>query len=99
MHRPINGSISTLSVKRDKVGDWFITITADEKENDQPFEQEDHGPIIKDMEFQSPIGIDLGLKALIMTSNDHQIEPPAFLMKSEKKLKTFSNIPIIILHW
>ena len=92
MHRPINETIKTLSIKCDKVGDWFITITADEKENNQPFEQEDHGPIIKgvmkeDMEFRSPIGIDLGLKALIMTSNDHQIEPPAFLMKSEMKLK------------
>ena len=47
MHRPINETIKTLSIKCDKVGDWFITITADEKENNQPFEQEDHGPIIK----------------------------------------------------
>ena len=92
MHRPINETIKTLSIKRDKVGDWFITITADEKENNQPFEQEDHGPIIKGVEFRSPIGIDLGLKALIMTSNDRQIEPPAFLMNSEKKLKKAQRI-------
>ena len=27
MHRPIIGEIKTLSIKRDKVGDWFITLT------------------------------------------------------------------------
>ncbi|EQD74818.1 hypothetical protein B1B_02453, partial [mine drainage metagenome] len=26
MHRPITGKIKTLSIKRDKVGDWFVTI-------------------------------------------------------------------------
>ena len=29
MHRTITGDIRTLSVKRDRVGDWFITVTAE----------------------------------------------------------------------
>ncbi|MHB1812960.1 MAG: RNA-guided endonuclease InsQ/TnpB family protein, partial [Thermoplasmataceae archaeon] len=29
MHRSITGDIRTLSVKRDRVGDWFITVTAE----------------------------------------------------------------------
>ncbi len=90
MHRPIIGEIKTLSVKRDNVGDWFITVTADQY-RDGGTERQEGGDLeehhANSPEFMNPIGIDLGLKALITTSDGEQIEPPHFLIKSEKKLK------------
>ncbi len=90
MHRPIIGEIKTLSVKRDPVGDWFITVTADQY-GDGGTERQEGGDLeehhANSPEFMNPIGIDLGLKALITTSDGEQIEPPHFLIKSEKKLK------------
>ncbi len=90
MHRPIIGEIKTLSVKRDTVGDWFITVTADQY-GDGGTERQEGGDLeehhANSPEFMNPIGIDLGLKALITTSDGEQIEPPHFLIKSEKKLK------------
>ncbi len=51
MHRSIAGDIRTISVKRDSVGGWFITITTEMK------------PIpSKSMEFINPACIDPGLK-------------------------------------
>ena len=60
LHRPISGDIKTLSIKRDRVGDWFMTITVDMRKGysadvrayniDRPCP-----------DFTIPIGIDLGL--------------------------------------
>ncbi len=84
MHRPITGTVRTLSVKRDNVGDWFITVTTDQNTDNVPDAQYgEHHP----HDFVNPIGIDLGLKALITTSDGKQIEPSKFFRKSEKKLK------------
>ena len=86
LHRPISGDIKTLSIKRDRVGDWFMTITVDMRKGysadvrayniDRPCP-----------DFTIPIGIDLGLKAIITTSDGVQVDPPKLLMESEKKLK------------
>ena len=62
-----------------------MTITAEtvpekRREMDIAVEEKEAIPV-------NPIGIDLGLKALITTSDGEQIEPPQFLRKSEKKLK------------
>ena len=84
MHRPITGTVRTLSVKRDNVGDWFITVTTDQNTDNVPDAQYgEHHP----HDFVNPIGIDLGLKALITTSDSDWIDSPRFLRKSEKKLK------------
>ena len=85
MHRPVTGSISTLTIKRDNVGDWFITVTADQYGNSGTETQEEYHTNFPG--FKKPIGIDLGLKALITTSDGDRIDPPRFLRKSEKKLK------------
>ena len=82
MHRQIEGEIRTLTIKRDKVGDWFITITTDLQGSPVMEEGMKHPH-----DFTSPIGTDLGLKTLITTSDGEYIAPPKFLRKSEKKLK------------
>ena len=86
MHRPSSGETKTLSIKRDRVGDWFMTITVDMRKGysadvlayniDRPCP-----------DFTIPIGIDLGLKSLITTSEGMHIEPPRFMRKSESNLK------------
>ena len=86
VHRRTDGVLKTLSVKRDRVGDWFMTITVDMQKGysadvrayniDRPCP-----------DFTIPIGIDLGLKAIITTSDGVQVDPPKLLMESEKKLK------------
>ncbi|MCL5803836.1 MAG: transposase [Candidatus Thermoplasmatota archaeon] len=90
MHRSVTGKIKTISIKRDSVGDWFITITSDSGIVDKHDSWEDQGneqPHANSPGFINPVGIDLGLRALITTSDGMQMEPPRFLMKSEKKLK------------
>ena len=90
MHRPVTGDIKTISIKRDSAGDWFITVTAGRYRNSGTETQEERNkeqPHANFPVFMNPIGIDLGLKALITTSDGIQIDPPRFLGKSEKKLK------------
>ena len=89
MHRSVTGDIRTVSVKHDSIGDWFITITSGHEagsEHDSREDYENEQPHSYSPEFMNPIGIDLGLKALITVSDGSQIEPPRFLRKSEKKL-------------
>ena len=85
MHRSVNGDIRTISVKRDSVGDWFITFTVETHSNRDKSEGNE---IMQDSQFQhvKPVGIDMGLKSIITTSDGIQIDPPRSLEKSDKKL-------------
>ena len=90
MHRSVTGEIRTLSIKRDSMGDWFISITTDQYMGggtEAWGERNEEEPYVNSPEFTNPAGIDLGLKALITTSGGEQIEPPRFLRKSERILK------------
>jgi putative transposase len=90
MHRSVTGDIRTISIKRDSVGDWFITIICDHEKGSEHDSWEDQGneqPHANSPGFTNPVGMDLGLRALITTSDGDQIDPPSFLRKSEKKLK------------
>ena len=84
MHRSVTGDIRTVSVKHDSVGDWFITMTfGTDIRSDSPVDE-----TTQDSQFQpvKPVGIDMGLKSIITTSDGIQIEPPQYMRKSEKKL-------------
>ena len=89
MHRSVIGDTKTLSVKRDHVGDWFVSLTVD-----AAHVQDDDGnkiPSIRNEEFHAT-GIDLGLKSLITTSEGMQIEPPFFMRRSEGRLKRAQKV-------
>ena len=73
MHRKILGKIKTLMIKRDRVGDWFVIITAE-------------SPYVKPREIKSVVTIDAGLKKLITLSSGEYVEPPQFFKRSEKRL-------------
>ena len=86
VHRRTDGVLKTLSVKRDRVGDWFMTITVDMQTGYSADVRA--GNIDRPCpDFTIPIGIDLGLKAIITTSDGVQADPPKLLRESEEKLE------------
>ena len=81
MHRPVTGEIKTLSVKRDKAGDWFMTVTADS-------EKIKGKGLVPSVPYPGDtVGIDLGLESFMTMSDGTHIESPRFLRVSEKQLK------------
>ena len=69
------------SIKHDRVGDWFITVTADSEKVKG-----------KELLLSIPhpgdtVGIDLGLESFMAMSDGTYIESPRFLRVSEKQLK------------
>lgn len=71
-HREIEGVIKTCTIKRD-VDQWYVSFSC----------------IVEpeSMEYNDRIvGIDVGLKSIITTSDNIQIDPPQHLRESEEKL-------------
>lgn len=62
LSRPIEGRIKTVTLKRDAVGDWFVTFSCD----DVP---------VRDLEASDAVvGIDLGLEAFLTTSDGERVD-------------------------
>ena len=78
LHRqPPDSGLKTCTVRREPDGSWYASLVYDDgKEPPEPVEQ----PV-------SPIGIDLGLRSIITTTDGQKIEPPRYLRKAEKRLK------------
>ena len=74
LHRPIEGKIKTATVIA-KNGKYYVAFSC---------EIEEITPILTD---KPPVGIDLGLKYLAITSDGEFFETPKHLRKSERKLK------------
>ena len=73
-HRPMEGKIKTCTIKRD-VDQWYASFSC-------IVEPEAMVPIT----ITNSIGIDVGLKSLITTSDDEQVSPPKYFRQSESKL-------------
>jgi putative transposase len=71
-HRPINGNVKSLSVTR-RNDKWYVSFIVECEVNLLPVTGKE-------------IGIDVGLKAFITTSDGKQIMPPKYLRQSERKL-------------
>lgn len=74
MHRKISGEIKTLTLKRDRIGDWFVVITA-------------RLAGVSSIQPMSALGVDIGLKNLVTLSSGEQVEAPKFFRESEPKLR------------
>jgi putative transposase len=74
LHRPIEGRIKTVSVKW-MCGNWYVIFSCDL--GDAP-EATGDGPAV---------GIDLGLKSFLITSDGASVEPPRYYCKAQKKLR------------
>ena len=76
MHRKVSGTVKTLTVKRDRVADWFVVIVAELAE-----------PKLISKKKKKAVAIDVGIKKLVTLSTGEYIEPPQFFRHSEERLK------------
>ncbi len=75
-HRDIIGEIKTLNISRDGTGKWHASFSV--KQENISFHPE---------HTSNTIGIDAGLLHLSTMSDGTVIEPPHFLMKSERRIR------------
>lgn len=74
LHRPVEGTIKTVSFKREPDG-WHVIFSCD------------LGDVQIPASTNPSVGIDLGLKAFLVTSDGDNIEPPKFYRKAQAKLR------------
>ncbi|MBI2173410.1 MAG: IS200/IS605 family element transposase accessory protein TnpB [Candidatus Aenigmarchaeota archaeon] len=76
LHRPVQGKIKTLAIKRTSTGKWFASFSC--------------GVSIKESKHRFPdnrIGIDVGLESFATLSDGIKIDNPRYLIASERRLK------------
>ena len=76
LHRPIQGKIKEIHVKRELGGDWYTCIITES-------EFKNSCSLIR----KKIVGLDVGINNFVYDSDGHVIEHPQILRKSEKKLK------------
>ena len=79
LSRPIDGTIKTIIVKRDNIGDFYICIT---------LEKED---LKHSVATGKSVGIDFGMKTFLTLSDKTEIEAPLYYLKNLKKLKKLNR--------
>lgn len=74
LHRPIEGTIKTCTVRRTPTGKWFVTFACnvEHKSVEQP--------------IKPAIGIDMGLESFATLSNSEKVDNPRFFRKEENAL-------------
>jgi len=75
LHRPIEGSIKTLTIRRTRTNKWYACFSVEIKKE-----------LPKKKVIQEAIGIDVGLDSFLTTSQGEKIDNPRYLTKSEEKL-------------
>jgi putative transposase len=73
LHRPIDGDIKTLTIKRSATGKWYASFSCEIEARALPQSLES-------------IALDVGLESFSHLSNDERIENPRFFRKEEKRL-------------
>jgi len=79
LHRPIEGRVKTLTLKREASGKWFAIFTAETPITPYKINE---GPVV---------GIDLGLRSFAVISDGTIIKNPRHFKKYEKKLKSLQR--------
>ncbi|MBV9787389.1 MAG: transposase [Chloroflexi bacterium] len=72
-HRPISGTIKTLTIRRTSTGKWFVCFSVNVEPEPLP-------------ETQLAVGIDVGLMYFATLSTGEQIANPRFFRKDERAL-------------
>ena len=75
VHRPIAGTLKSVTISRSPSGRYFASIVCEVEMQDPPPNRS--GKVI---------GVDLGLKSFLVTSQGEKIDPPQFLRWAEEKL-------------
>jgi putative transposase len=75
LHRPIEGRIKRLTVRRTTIGKWFACFSVELEDNPKP-----------PWKDGSLVGIDVGLVSFATLSNGEKIANPRFFREEEKEL-------------
>ena len=75
LHRPIEGKIKRLTVRRTTIGKWFACFSVELEDNPKP-----------PWKDGSLVGIDVGLESFATLSNGEKIANPRFFREEEKEL-------------
>lgn len=76
--QPVDCPIKGATFKRDAEGHWYVTLTAEFTMPDVP---------LPPANPESVVGVDLGLKDLVVVSDGTRILPPKFYRKGQNKLR------------
>lgn len=79
LHRALKGRVKTLTIKRNRVGQWFAIFAC----------EVDVKPV--KTTSKKEIGIDVGIENFATTSDGDFVENPHYLVKAEKRLKLLSR--------
>ena len=79
LSKPIDGTIKTIIVKRDNIGDFYICISLE-------LEQSNHR-----VATGKSVGIDFGLKTFLTLDDKSEIEAPLYHLKNLPKLKRLNR--------
>jgi putative transposase len=74
LHRAIEGKVKTIRFRRQADG-WFVIVSCD---IDAPAPEPSELP---------SVGIDMGLKSFLVTSDGEKVKPPRFFRKAQRKLR------------
>jgi len=77
-HRKLKGTIRQATISRTPTGKYFVSILCDTGEAIKP-----KAPIRE----KTTIGIDLGIKSFLVTSDGQEFDNPKFLRKAQARLK------------
>lgn len=78
LHRPIKGEIRQATISKTPTGKYFVSILCETGENIKPKAT---------IEENTSVGIDLGIKTFLVTSDGECFENPKFLRETLSKLK------------
>src|SRR5574339_119223 len=73
LHRPIEGKIKTLTIRRDTVGNWYACFACQVEPEPKPFNE-------------LAVGIDMGLECFARLSDGEGVDNPRFFRRDEKEL-------------
>ena len=83
-HRPVVGTIKTMSVKWTRTNKWFVVFCCEIPEDPKVSEKVETS--LKEWNFKHEVGIDMGLEKFLATSDNVIVENPRFLRKGGKRL-------------
>jgi len=78
LHRPIKGEIRQATISRTPTGKYFVSILCETGETNKPKVK---------IEENTSVGIDLGIKTFLVTSDGEYFDNPKYLRKAQSKLK------------
>ncbi len=80
LHRPIEGNIKTITIRKNSTGKWFVCFSCDNISTK---------PLLK---TGKQIGIDMGCESFLTDSNNRKIGNPLFFKKSQDLLKARQQV-------